>query len=188
MAGGFFATAVSDLHPLGLEVPHHPGCSGSMPPPSMREMYGEAATSSGCDACVAEAACASDHSWGGRTAMHRACHTLQPARCWPAGQASGDLQRCMPPRSGVGRPLRARAQGWRFAFYVVAATSGAAAVAILALGTDPTPHRPAVASGKVRRVFSRSRRQSKALGLKRVKLCVSHASCVPRAELHTSSW
>ena len=41
-------------------------------------------------------------------------------------------------------------QGWRFAFYAVAVTSAAAAVAILALGTDPTPRRPAADSGKVR--------------------------------------
>lgn len=44
----------------------------------------------------------------------------------------------------------AHSQGWRFAFYAVAVTSAAAAVAILALGTDPTPRRPAAASGKVR--------------------------------------
>lgn len=44
----------------------------------------------------------------------------------------------------------AHSQGWRFAFYAVAVTSAAAALAILALGTDPTPRRPAAASGKVR--------------------------------------
>jgi hypothetical protein len=59
----------------------------------------------------------------------------------------------MPPDvSLTGCCTLARPQGWRFAFYVVAATSGAAAAVILALGTDPTPHRPAAASGKVSRI------------------------------------
>lgn len=40
-------------------------------------------------------------------------------------------------------------QGWRFAFYAVAVVSAAAAAAILVLGTDPAPRRPAAASGKV---------------------------------------
>ena len=43
-------------------------------------------------------------------------------------------------------------QGWRFAFYAVAVMSAAAAAAILALGTDPAPRRPAAASGKVLRL------------------------------------
>jgi len=124
------------------------------------------------------------HSWSGRTAMGHACHTMLQDRFEPAGQGSGDVQQCMPPGPGVSRPLRARAraQGWRFAFYIVAATSGAAAVAILALGTDPTPHRPAAASGKVSRACSALLRQSKALALRMCVLDVySHASFMQRA-------
>ena len=43
-------------------------------------------------------------------------------------------------------------QGWRFAFYAVAVVSAAAAAAILVLGTDPAPRRPAATSGKVLRL------------------------------------
>ena len=45
-------------------------------------------------------------------------------------------------------------QGWRFAFYAVAVVSAAAAAAILVLGTDPAPRRPAAASGKVLRLHA----------------------------------
>jgi len=106
MAGGFFATAVSDLHPLGLEVPPRPGA-----PCSMREMYAQGPASSRraacCWLCVRLLATAGAAAQPWVTLATRCCRTALNQQVKDQGTSSNA---CRLVRASADRCARARAR------------------------------------------------------------------------------